>query len=412
MAMRVSSRELIGRANELALLMSAVEAARVGAGQTVLVAGEADVGKSRLLAEVGRQARAAGATVLIGGCVDLADAELSYAPIVGALRGVVRDLSEPEIVRLLGAARAELARLLPELGKPPAGDPVAGGQARLFELILGVLGRLGSEQPMLLVLEDLHWADAPSLDLLSFLITNQRSERLAIVASLRTSELAPEHRLMKELRRSAAVQRIELEPLTRTEVAAQVASITGSEPKTGIVDRLYERSQGNPFFVEELLAAGEDALPASLRDALLARVRPLSDQARALLSLAAVAGRTVDHRLLAGVSQLADRELIGAPRETVTSHLLVSDGLRYAFRHALLREAVYADLLAGERVPLHAALATALQAHPELAEARATVAAEIAHHWSAAGIEERALAASVQAAAEAEGIYSMAEAGR
>jgi DNA-binding CsgD family transcriptional regulator len=128
--------------------------------------------------------------------------------------------------------------------------------------------------------------------------------------------------------------------------------------------------------------------------------------------VAAVAGRTVDHRLLAAVSELPERALVGALRDAVANHVLVSDGLRYAFRHALLRDAVYAELVAGQRAPLHAALAAALSGHPELAEARATSEAEIAHHWGAAGIDEPALAAAVRAAAQAERMYAVADARR
>jgi ATP/maltotriose-dependent transcriptional regulator MalT len=416
MANRVSSRELVGRDEELALLMDLVGRAAGGEGGAVLVTGEAGVGKSRLVGELARRARDAGSLVLMGECVDLAEAELSYAPIVGALRGLVRDRNEPELVKLFGSARSELSRLLPELGEPPPVVPGSGGQARLFELLLGLFSRLGAERPVLLVLEDMHWADSASLDLLSFLVRNQRSERLAMVATLRSEELGPEHPLrplVTELQRSGRARRADLEPLTRDEMAAQVAGITGASPRSELVQRLFERSQGNPFFTEELLAVGVDReLPASSRDALLGRVGRLSDQARAVLSVAAVAGRTVDHRLLAAVSRIPEPELIAALREAVAHHVLISDGLRYAFRHALLREAVYGDLVAGERAPLHAALALALTEHPRLASTAASHAAEVAHHWSAAGEARPALAASIQASAQAERVYAISEARR
>ena len=415
MANRVSSRKLVGRHEELELLAGLLARAAAGEGGAALVTGEAGVGKSRLVAEVARRAREGGALPLVGECVDLAEAELPYAPVVGALRAVVRERTEPELHRLLGSAQPELARLLPELGEP-AGAESSGGQARLFELLLGVLSRLGREQPVLLVFEDVHWADAATMDLVGFLVRNQRAERLATVLTLRSDELAPEDPLRQriaEVERSARALRIDLEPLSRDDVAAQAAEITGAATPAAVAERLYERAQGNPFFTEELLAAGvEGELPASLRDALLARVRRLSDPARDAVGVAAVAGRTVDHRLLATVSRLPERDLVGALRDAVANHVLVSDGLRYAFRHALLRDAVYADLLAGQRAPVHAALAEALAGHPELAEARATSEAEIAHHWNAAGAAEPALAASVRAGAQAERVYAVADARR
>src|SRR4051794_34775719 len=171
MAHRVSSRELVGRQEELAVLTALVEQAVAGEGGAALVTGVAGVGKSRLVVELGRRAREAGALVLVGGGVDLAEAELPYAPVGAALRGLARERAD-----LFDPGRAELARLLPELGEP--GPPAAGGQARLFELLLGVLSRLGREQPVLLVFEDVHWADPASLDLLGFLVRNQRAERL------------------------------------------------------------------------------------------------------------------------------------------------------------------------------------------------------------------------------------------
>jgi DNA-binding CsgD family transcriptional regulator/tetratricopeptide (TPR) repeat protein len=416
MASRVSSRELVGREEELALLMDLVGRAAAGEGGAVLVTGEAGVGKSRLLVELGRRARENGTLVSVGECVDLAAAELSYAPIVGALRELVRDRSEPELVRLMGSARPELARLLPELGEPAPVVAASGGQARLFELLLGVFSRLGRERPLLLLLEDIHWADSASLDLLSFLVRNLRSERLVIVVTVRTDELGPEHPLrplLTELQSGGRAQRIDLEALSRDEMAAQVAGITGSKPRSEVVQRLFDRSQGNPFFTEELLAVGVDSeLPASSREALLARLDRLSAPAREVLGVAAVAGRTVDHRLLAAVSRFPERELISALRDSVAHHVLISDGLRYTFRHALLREAVYRDLVAGERAPLHAALARALTDHPRLANTPTGQAAEVAHHWNAAGEEGPALTASIQAGAEAEHVYAIGEARR
>jgi DNA-binding NarL/FixJ family response regulator/tetratricopeptide (TPR) repeat protein len=416
MANRVSSRRLVGRDHALELLVGLLRRAGDGDGGAALVVGEAGIGKSRLVNEFARRAAEDGTLVLVGECVDLAEAELPYAPVVAALRAVVRERSEPELVKLFGAARGELARLLPELGDPGPSVQASLGQTRLFELLLGVLSRLGQERPVALVIEDVHWADSASLDLLAFLVRNQRSERLATVITFRSGELSPEHPVrarLAELEHGGRAQRIELDPLSLKHVAEQVLDITGTPPTAGLSHALHDRAGGNPFFVEELLAAGDgDELPDSLRDALLVRLRRLSDRAREIVGVAAVAGRAIDHRLLRALVVMEDGELIGALREAVAQQVLISDGLSYAFRHALLREAVYADLVAGQRTPLHAALAEQLSLEPMLAGAQAAVAAEIAHHWAAAGEIEAALAASVRAGAEAERMYAHQEARR
>jgi len=414
MGTRVSSRQLVGRDQALGLLTELMQRAADGNGGTALVVGEAGIGKSRLLSEFSRRAGEQGVLVLTGDCVDLAEVELPYAPIVGALRGVVRGRNEAELARLFGGARAELARLLPELGDADPALPGSLGQARLFELILGVLSRLSQERPVALAVEDVHWADSASLDLLAFLVRNQRTERLAMIVTYRSDELAaehPAHTRVLELSRSGRAQRIELEPLTTDQLAEQVLGITGTRPGVALSRALHDRSQGNPLFTEELLAGGgDDELPASLRDALLVRVRRLSERGREIVGVAAVVGRPVDHRLLAALEMMSNAELIAALRDAVAHHVLISDGLSYTFRHALLREAVYDDLVASQRVPLHAAVAAVLTGRPELAGDSTGLAAEIAHHWSAAGAREPALAASVQAGADAERVYAIQEA--
>jgi predicted ATPase len=253
---------------------------------------------------------------------------------------VVRERSEPDLAKLFGGARGELARLLPELGDPGPVVPGSVGQTRLFELVLGVLSRLGQERPVALVIEDVHWADSASLDLLAFLVRNQRSERLATVITFRADELSPGHPVrarLAELERGARAQRIELEPLSREQVAEQILDIIGTAPTAAFGQALHDRAQGNPFFIEELLAAGNgDELPPSLRDALLVRPQRLSDRGREIIGVAAVAGRTVDHRLLTGLVTMKEGELIAALREAVAEQVLVSDGLSYSFRHALL----------------------------------------------------------------------------
>ncbi len=176
-----------------------------------------------------------------------------------------------------------------------------------------------------------------------------------------------------------------------------------------------ERSEGNPFFTEELLASSlepGEPLPDSLRDTLLARVEARSTVVRDVLRIAAVTGRTVDHALLAAVAELSEDDLNGALREAVENYLLAPDcaTVGYSFRHALLREAIYSDLLPGERRNLHLTLAQTLAAQPALAGAKAASAAELAHHWYAAGELPAALAAFVSAGTAAEELYAVGEA--
>ena len=239
-----------------------------------MVAGEAGVGKSRLVEELARTAEDQGIRVLVGRCVDIGDGELPYAPIAGALRGLLAGLSEEEAEAVFGPDRAVLGRLVPELAGTDDGasDPVAAfAKARLFELVLRTLGRLGERAPVLLVVEDLHWADGSTRDLLRFLVRGAARERLALVLTCRTEGLARGHPLrpyLVELGRDPRVTRITLAPFTRAEFADHVAMLRPTQLPAAALDRLYERSEGNAFYTEELLAAagetGSGPLPASL----------------------------------------------------------------------------------------------------------------------------------------------------
>lgn len=207
------------------------------------------------------------------------------------------------------------------------------------------------------------------------------------------------------------MRRLELVPFTREELALQVEGITGERPSGRLVDRMFERSEGNAFYTEELLAAGESAeLPVSLRDLLLLRVERLSPFARRLVEVAAIAGRAIDDRLLELVSDFAGDRFAAALRETLMHQVLVEvSGGAYSFRHALVREVVYDDLLVGDRRELHAAVARVLAAHPELAATGTSRAGELAHHWYAAGEVAAALEAAVGASVEAERMFAFAE---
>jgi len=424
MAGRVSSPVLVGRSDQLAQLEAAGERAAGGKPAVALIAGEAGVGKSRLIGEFAARAHRSGARALIGGCVALDDGGLPWAPIVEALRGLVRSMDPGALDALIGVARDELSRLLPELARPHAGPGPDDGvaQARLLEVFLDLFRRLGREAPLVLVFEDLHWADRATRDLVVFLARRLRDERLLLVLTYRTDELVRRHPLrplLAELGRNDRVERIDLGPFGRAELSAQLDAILEAPAPAGLVDDIFMRSDGNAFYAEELLAGwrrGEPAsLPGSLRDALLTRVERLSGPAQAVLAAAAAAGRRVDHRLLEVASGLSGPQLADAVRETVAEHVLLADpdGRALAFRHALMREAIETELLPGERIRLHADLAAAISDHPDWAYGtEATVAAELAYHWDAALDLEHALPAAIEAGLAAERVYAFANAAR
>ncbi|HEX5897815.1 MAG TPA: alpha/beta fold hydrolase, partial [Solirubrobacteraceae bacterium] len=379
----VGSFPLVGRAEELKGLERALRRAQSGRGSTVLVAGEAGIGKTRLASELATRARAAGFEVLLGRCLDLVGTELPYQPFVEALR-TLRD------------GHAEHAS--------------AGSQLRVFEDTLALLTGLAANAPVLLVLEDLHWADISTLDLVVYLAHNLDERRLLVLATYRADELSSAERVRRladGVRRSGSALLIELGSLEREELATLLASRAGAPPPA-VADAIVVRSEGNPFFAEELLAAaGDEAgeLPRGVRDLLLRRVARLDRRTTGLLRLAAAAGRDVGYRLLRATAALPERDVRESLRRAVEHGVLVPAQGGFRFRHTLLAEAIYATLLPGEREELHARLADELARGEPPASA-----AELAPHWAAAGRAQEGLVASIEAAREAEAVFGLAEA--
>ncbi len=430
MSYQVVAGRFVGRAAELALLRGLLARASGGEPLVALVGGEAGVGKTRLVDQLTATASEQGARVLRGGCVPLGEEGVPFAPVIEALRGLADELDPAELEKVAGAARADLGRLLPDLAwsgeKPTDAHDTWAGQGRLFELLLGMVDRLASSAPLLLVMEDLHWADRSTRNLVAYLAAYLRSGQVLLVLTFRSDELHrlhPLRRLLAELVRNRRVQRLELPRFTRGELAEQLSSLLGAEPPQGLIEEVYARSEGNPFFAEELVLAGDAGgasalqpastatLPPSLQEVLLTRVVRLGRGTQELLRVAAAAGPGVTQSLLSAVAGMDEAELLGGLREAVDQQVLLPEpGGGYVFRHALVAEAVYGELLPGERVRLHTALAAALEAGLEGGDAPATRAARIAHHWSAAGDQPRALGASVAAATAAERVYAFAEA--
>jgi predicted ATPase len=272
MADQITTGRFVGRTNELARLHQLLARAVDGQPLVVLVGGEAGVGKTRLVEQLAATARERGVRVLGGGCVPLGEEGLPFAPVIEALRGLADQLDLAELEAVAGPARQELARLVPDLpwggAAAPAPAVVAGAsQGRLFERLLGLVQRLAATTPLLWVLEDLHWADRSTRDLLAYLATYLRSGRVLLVGSFRSDELDrlhPLRRLLAELARNRRVVRLELPRFSRAEVAEQLAGLLGTDPSARLVEEVYARSEGNPFFAEELLLAGEGANPRVL----------------------------------------------------------------------------------------------------------------------------------------------------
>jgi len=410
---------MVGRADELARLMSHVERAIGGRTSAVLLAGDAGVGKTRLLDELTSRATGRGVRVLTGHCVDLGDVGLPYLPFVDLLRPVALDphlapatTADPALTGLLAGRPGAVPPVLPpdegkDLNRPlphrATPQPVDDGRLQLFESIAALLCELATAGPLLVVLEDVHWADRSSRDLLRYLLARLVDVPIAVVASYRSDDLHRRHPLrplLAELVRLPGVERIELAPLPDADLGELVRGLAVSSAlsEADLAD-VVARAEGNAFYAEELVAAGlhGEALPLGLTDVLLARVEQRSPAAQQVLRIAAVAGRRVRHELVAAVGGLAAVDLEAALAEAVHHHLLVvSDDGRYRFRHALLREAVLADLLPGERVRLHAAIAAYLLATPG-----AGTAAERAHHARESNDLAGAFEASLDAAVAA-----------
>ncbi|MBW3652513.1 MAG: AAA family ATPase [Actinobacteria bacterium] len=422
MSVTVLNARFVGRRAELAELREGAASAADGRAVTYVIGGEAGVGKTRLIREFLAHARGQGATTLVGGCLDLSEVDLPLWPFVEALRTYADELDDETRAELFPSDGFSLGRILPELGgatAAAASAPGASAQGQLFELVHALLARLADRSPLILVLEDLHWADRSTRDLLAFLARSLRSERIMLVGTYRSDELYRGHplrALLAELYRARMVQRLDLRPFDCGEVAEHLAGILGAPPAPALVESVFRRSEGNAFFAEELVAASREdeaaELSSTLRDILLTRIERRSPAAQEVLRVAAVGGRSVAVGLLEAVCSLPPRERSDALREAVAHQLLVTQAPdTYAFRHALLREAVYEELLPGERRELHVGYGSALSAHPELAGGAAIVAGELAYHWFAAHDLPRALDAAIVAGSVAQSRWGFAEAG-
>ena len=402
---------LVGREAERARLSQAVERARRGSGSLLLLSGEAGVGKTRLAEEV---AAAASTTALRGAASSGALAP--YAPVVALLRSYLR--VRPEGLEGLGPLRAHLAMLLPEVGsQPPASD-----RATLTEALRSALGHIAEDGHALMVLDDLQWSDDATIELLAALGHALPEMPVLVIAAYRSDGLPRDHRLRwlrTELRRGGTLAEMALEPLDRADTARLLADLLDGAPSSSLVAAVHDRTAGVPFFVEELAEAlrlsarlqpgprglelggeGDVPVPETVRDAVLIGLARLSDDGRAAAEAAAVTGQSVDLHLVGELSSEA------GVSELVRHGLLSDDGGgRASFRHALSREALYADVPWLRRRRLHRQVA-------EVLEAGGGQSMEIATHWLGAREPARARAALLRAARESESVHAYRDATR
>lgn len=415
---RGSSPTLIGRGVELERLRGAVRSVRDAERCVVLVSGEAGIGKSRLLSEFGRSIRVdlpseRPAVILVGGCVDVGGT-LAYLPVIELL----------DDARRLGPTIEEVATVVRHAldGSTQAGavsDAAAPSAARAatFLRIRDLLASAASQQDLVVVIDDLQWADRSTLDVVVFLARRLVGTGVLLVLAYRSDDLNRRHPLrpvLADLERLGTLDHLRLEPLTAPEVKAQIAAITGTEPERARLDRVVRLADGNPFHVEELLSLEDDRnLPPSLREVLEARLDQLDDGSRFVVGQAAVIGRDFDSRLLSRVLADGSFDVTAGLQEAVDSRILLAanDGRHFRFRHALLSDAAYEDVPLGERMEAHRRIAQALTDHPELDDRTPVVAiADRARHWLAAGADTEAFAAQLDAARAAAAATAWAEA--
>ncbi|HXX62063.1 MAG TPA: AAA family ATPase [Candidatus Sulfotelmatobacter sp.] len=426
----IASPTLVGREAEVDRLGAMLSEAALGDAHAVLLSGEAGVGKTRVVTAVVERAVAAGFRVTIGRCLELGTA-IPYLPFAEILRGLTRELSPADRQRVLGPAMGGITALahgtraaasladVVERGPLLSAAVLDLGPLPLYEALLHVVERLTEATPLLVVLEDLHWADRSSLDLMSFLVHSLRRVRALMVMTARSEALVAGGRLttaIADLERDGTVERIELEPLSLLDTGRQVAAILGYRPDASTIGRIQALSGGNPLYTEELVASGlvtpdaDASLSMRLRDVLAARSSRLPATSREVLRVASAAGRVVHDRLLTAVSGLPAQVVAEGLRAAIAEQILVpvkeGGAVGYRFRHELLRTTVESELLPGERASLHARFASALAD----GVGGSPSPAEIAYHLDAAGETQRALPAHIEAGIAAEGVFAFAEA--
>src|SRR2546421_3507511 len=418
---RVLCPTLVGRDSELSTLEDALLSALRGDGGVVIVGGEAGMGKTRLVNAVAGRARRLGCVVISGGCSE-AELSLPYLPFLEAIGNYLATAEVGPLRERLGSATDELAQLFPQLGRPAssAGD-AAQAKMRLFESMLMLLRDAARSRALLLILEDLQWADPATRELLDYATRRLRSTSVLVIATYRTDEMHRKHALLPTIqgwRRNGQVELVDLRPLTPQQVASMVCAIFEERSISDeFRDFLHERSEGNPFVLEEMLrdaidrgdvfrtetgwdrkSLAEIRIPPNVRDTILQRLERLSREDVPVLSAASVFGRSFDLPSLAAVAQVDEAAALAALEASVSAQLIEEEDRvsgRYRFRHALTREAIYEDLVVPRRRQIHSRVADVLKSRRD----RAPV--ELANHLFLAGRNDEAVAMCMAAAQDA-----------
>lgn len=446
-----TNRALVGREDDLRALHSMVSSldGPPGPVQVLVLAGEAGIGKTRLVNELsdvragkdarldaragkdavaGKDARTApvvdagerSTIVVRGQCIDLDRDAPPYAPVRSLLRSLIAQLGREAVLDAAGPTVGALALLVPEMTDQAPAE-TAEGADRLFDAVAVLLDAISRQRPLVIVVEDLHWADQASLALLRYLVRSGEATRILLVVTVRNDELGSAgavRRWLADLERLPSARRRTLSRLSRRQVRQVAESLRPARLSSSDVTRLYERSEGVPFYVEELVCSGafeaRSEFPETLRDVLLARYATLGDSTQRLVRVLSAGGDRVAHDVLDTVLAVwpgfADTELLDAAvREAVASGLVEIDDDTYAFRHALVREAVHGELLPGERVRFHTAYARALE---EVAAERDVDPTALSYHWLAAHDLPAAFSAAIAAMARARAEFAFAAAAR
>lgn len=414
---------LIGRDDELSRLLELVESARRGFGGAVLISGEAGIGKTRLVQEVCGRAESSGCLVLTGLCTE-EGRHMQYEAVADALRGQFRRLDGKEIQQI-GARFPELGRIEPELGGARSSPGTSVDQNRLSEALLRCLLEMAERRPLLLAIEDIHWADAGSLFALRYLAQRLRNVPVLLLITYRSDELGLDGSasgfVAEMVNRRLVQESIELRPLTWAQVRKMVRAIKGSTApvRTSLIDQLYSRAEGNPLFTEAILHSlseepagggeGDGGLPAPLAVLLRRRIQKLSGDARQVLVLSSVIGRRFQFQVLARVTGRGDQSLLDALRESVDNHLLADRGDTYEFRHRLIQEAAAGFLLSPERRHWHGVVGETLETMA--GEGAKVPVSTLAHHYDRAGATERVRDLAERAGDEARSSGAPREAG-
>ena len=429
----------VGREESLRWIRSQLSAARAGSGRLAVIAGEPGIGKTRLASEFARSAHGDGAAVLLGRCQE--ELLVPYQPFVEAFGGYVAAVSPEVLGGQLDASGGELTRLVPELAwrLPGLPDPVSadpeGQRFRLFEAAGSLVANASRSWPVVLLLEDLHWADRPTALLLTHLVRSVQTERVLVLGTYRDTDLAePLASALADLRRERALERVRLGSLHRGEVATMISAWLGRAPPTHFTHSLHRETEGNPFFIEEVLfhlneagAVGQTewgrlasftelGIPDGVREAIERRLATLSTAARRIVTMAAAIGRSFSVELLTALAALRGEELLEALEEAAQHRIIEEEPgapERYTFTHSLIRETLYASLSGPRRVALHRRIGAILEERH--ASDREPPLGELAYHFVEAaepGAAAKAVDFSHRAAQQALAALAYEEAAR